>query len=57
MMFHSEVERIGGKYLTLGCDKMDDSGFCLGHKMSRKEFIEKYCMEIEAEPEMLEVGV
>ena len=55
MMFHSEVERIGGKYLTLGCDKMDDSGFCLGHKMSRKEFVEKYC--IETEPEMLEVGV
>ena len=55
MMFHSEVERIGGKYLTLGCDKMDDSGFCLGHKMSRKEFVEKYC--IETEPEMLEVCV
>lgn len=55
MMFHSDVERIGGKYLTLGCDKMDDSGFCLGHKMSRNEFMEKYCRETE--PEMLEVGV
>lgn len=43
MMFHSDVERIGGRYLTLGCDKMDESGFCLGHRMDRKEFLEKYC--------------
>jgi hypothetical protein len=49
MMFHSEVERIGGRYLTLGCDKMDDSGFCLGHKMTRDEFLEKYCKEMETE--------
>jgi len=55
MMFHSEVERIGGRYLTLGCDKMDDSGFCLGHKMSRGEFLEKYCKEMETE--MTEVNV
>jgi len=55
MMFHSEVERIGDKYLTLGCDKMDDSGFCLGHKMSRSEFMEKYCKDMEAE--LAEVNV
>ena len=42
MMFHSEVVKINGKYHTLGCDKMDDSGFCLGHKMSKKEFLKKY---------------
>ena len=55
MMFHSHVERIAGKYLTLGCDKMDDSGFCLGHRMDRKEFLEKYCKEVEAE--MIEISV
>ncbi|MEW6002281.1 MAG: hypothetical protein AB1638_06500 [Nitrospirota bacterium] len=43
LMFHSEVLRINGKYKTLGCDKMDDSGFCLGHEISRKEFLERYC--------------
>jgi hypothetical protein len=45
MMFHSFVVRINGKYKTLGCDKMDESGFCLGHSMSREDFIKKYCFE------------
>jgi len=48
-MFHSEVVRINGKYQTLGCDKTDVSGFCLGHKMSREEFLKRYCGEIETE--------
>lgn len=43
LMFHSHVTKINGKHITLGCDKMDDSGFCLGHEISRKEFLEKYC--------------
>jgi hypothetical protein len=46
MMFHSETVRINGKYKTLGCDKMDSSGFCTGHEISREEFLERYC-EIE----------
>jgi hypothetical protein len=28
---------------------MDVSGFCLGHKMSRVEFVERYCEGIEPE--------
>jgi hypothetical protein len=47
MMFHSEVIRFNGYYQTLGCDRMDVSGFCLGHKISREEFLEKYCSGIE----------
>ncbi len=43
MLFHSEVIRFNGHYQTLGCDRMDVSGLCLGHKISRKEFLEKYC--------------
>jgi len=46
-MFHSEVVRANRKYQTLGCDKMDVSGFCLGHKISREEFLKRYCGEIE----------
>lgn len=49
IMFHSEVLRINGKYQTLGCDKTDVSGFCLGHKISREEFLKRYCGDIEME--------
>ena len=49
LMFHSKLVRNHGKYQTLGCDKMDTSGFCLGHEMSMEEFYEKYCPEIETE--------
>jgi hypothetical protein len=51
MMFHSKVVRNSGKYETVGCDKMDSSGFCLGHEMSMEEFMKKYCSGIEAEIE------
>ncbi len=51
IMFHSEVLRTNGKYQTLGCDKTDVSGFCLGHKISREEFLKRYCGEIETEKE------
>jgi len=47
MMFHSIVMKTNGKHKTLGCNKMDDSGFCLGHEMSRKDFLNKYCHGIE----------
>jgi hypothetical protein len=33
----------------LGCDKTDVSGFCLGHKISREEFLKRYCGGIETE--------
>jgi len=49
IMFHSEVVRTNGKYQTLGCNKTDASGFCLGHKISREEFLKRYCGEIETE--------
>jgi hypothetical protein len=49
MMYHSEIIRFNGHYQTLGCDRMDVSGFCLGHKISREEFIERYCGGIEPE--------
>lgn len=43
MMFHSTTIKTNGKHKTLGCNNMDDSGFCRGHMISRKEFLEKYC--------------
>ena len=43
MMFHALVMKRNGKYRTLRCDNMDDSGFCKRHDMSRKEFMERYC--------------
>lgn len=47
-MYHSGVfEPIFGKYITRDCDNMDNSGFCLGHPMSREEFLQKYCDGIE----------
>jgi hypothetical protein len=49
MMYHSEMIRSNGHYQTLGCDRMDVSGLCLGHKISRKEFLERYCGGIEPE--------
>jgi hypothetical protein len=46
-MYHSEVVKFNGRYQTLGCDRMDISGFCLGHRISREEFLERYCGGIE----------
>ncbi|MEW6571777.1 MAG: hypothetical protein AB1390_11520 [Nitrospirota bacterium] len=43
LMFHSIVVKNNGKHKTLGCNKMDDSGFCQGHEMSEKDFLERYC--------------
>jgi len=48
-MYHSEVIRFNGHYQTLECDRMDVSGLCLGHKISRKEFLERYCDGIKVE--------
>ncbi len=48
-MFHSQVVRLNGHYQTLRCDKMDVSGFCSGHKMSKEEFIKRYCGGVEPE--------
>lgn len=42
-MFHALVIKKNGKHLTVGCDNMDEAGFCQGHEMSRKEFIKRYC--------------
>ena len=53
LMFHSEVIRINGKHKTLGCNRMDDSGFCLGHEITKKEFLEKYCGNTEIESETM----
>lgn len=49
MLFHSQVINSQGRCHTLGCNRMDVSGLCLGHKTSRREFLEKYC---GAEPEI-----
>jgi hypothetical protein len=49
MMFHSQVIRFNGHYQTLRCDRMDVSGFCLGHKMSKEEFLKRYCGGVEPE--------
>jgi len=48
-MFHTVVIRFNRHYQTLGCDKMDVSGFCLGHTMNREEFLERYCGGTEPE--------
>ena len=47
MIFHSRVIHSYGHCYTFGCDRMDFSGLCLGHKMSRKEVIERYCGGVE----------
>jgi hypothetical protein len=49
MMYHSDVIRSNGHYQTLECDRMDVSGLCLGHKISRKNFLETYCGKTETE--------
>jgi len=49
MMFHSQVIRINGHYQTLRCDRMDVSGLCSGHKMSKVEFLKRYCGGVEPE--------
>lgn len=49
MMFHSQVIRSNGRYETIGCDRMDVSGLCPGHRMSKKEFLRRYCGGIEPE--------
>jgi len=49
LMYHSEVITLNGHYQTLRCDRMDVSGLCLGHKISRKDFLERYCGGIEPE--------
>jgi hypothetical protein len=48
-LYHTEVIRFNGHYQTLECDRMDVSGLCLGHKISRKEFLERYCDGIKVE--------
>jgi len=52
MMFHSEVIRLHGQYQTVGCDKTDVSGLCSGHKMSKEEFLRRYCGGVEPETEI-----
>lgn len=47
MMFHSKVIRLNGQYQTVGCNKTDVSGLCSGHKMSKKEFLKRYCGDLE----------
>ncbi len=49
MMFHSEVMRLNGQYQTVGCDRTDVSGLCLGHKMSKEDFLKRYCGGVEPE--------
>jgi len=49
MMFHSQVVRFNGHYQTLRCDRMDVSGFCSGHKMSKEDFLKRYCCGVEPE--------
>ena len=49
IMYHSHIIISNGHFYTLGCRKMDVSGLCSGHKMSRKEFLEKYCNGLEPE--------
>ncbi len=51
MVFHSDVIRVNGHYQTLGCDRMDISGLCSGHKISKEEFLRRYCGGVEPETE------
>jgi len=51
MMFHSQVVRLNQHYKTLGCDRMDVSGLCSGHRMSKEEFLKRYCDGVEPEIE------
>lgn len=49
VMYHSHIINSNGHFHTLGCKRMDVSGLCSGHKISRKEFLKKYCGGIEPE--------
>jgi hypothetical protein len=49
MMFHSNIINSHGHCHTLGCNRMDFSGLCSGHKMSKKEFLKRYCGGVETE--------
>jgi hypothetical protein len=49
LMYHCQVVISNGHFYTLGCNRMGVSGLCAGHKISRKEFIERYCNGIEPE--------
>lgn len=42
-----EQRKVTPKFVSLGCDSMDDSGYCLGHHIKREEFIKKWCAGIE----------
>ena len=47
-MFHGVVVRgRDGETYSVGCDCMDQSGYCMGHAMSREEFIQHYCGGVE----------
>ena len=47
LMFHSPVTEVNGQFHTSGCNRLDVSGLCLGHKMTRKEFLDRYCDGVE----------
>jgi len=49
MMFHSHIINSDGHCHTLGCNKADFSGLCLGHKMSKEDFLKRYCNGVEPE--------
>jgi hypothetical protein len=49
IMYHSHIISSNGHFYTLGCKRMDVSGLCSGHKMSRKEFLKRYCDGVEPE--------
>ena len=49
MMFHSNIINSHGHCHTLGCDRTDISGLCSGHRMSKEEFLKRYCGGVEPE--------
>ena len=49
IMYHCHIINSNGHFYTLGCKRMDVSGLCAGHKMSRKEFLKRYCDGVEPE--------
>ena len=49
LMYHSQVVSSKGHCYTLGCNRMGVSGLCSGHKISREDFLKKYCNGIEPE--------
>jgi hypothetical protein len=56
MMFHSEVVRSHGRCQTVGCDRTDVSGLCSGHKMSKEDFLRRYCDGVEPEVQINNEG-